>query len=587
MRWHDFARECGLGPRWIAELGVLGGRLDELPGLEQALSARRLSRSAAVGIARVATAESVGAWLELAASLNVRQLRQRLQQARQAGSAFPVCGTALVKPAPPAVADDDEPRWVMQQKVPAAVRVAFDECRELFHAVDGQESPVATFVEALLAEGGTVPERYEGAEVSPLEVHPESDTEAEDQLDATGRWRRLAAREECPEALAVARELLARVEPLAEVRVPPADDAELRALFLQLVAAEREILRALGQVLNALAASRPFGREGRCLPYVDFGHYAEARLGLSRALAYQLARVARELQPFPRIKAGYEAGVIPLHNVALALGVLADRPVTPELDAAWAERLACSTVKRLRDETAHLRRERVADPGLVPAPLDDETWFKSLRREPGTCVVRLARLALQASRDAGDLETLRLVLPEDLARDLYRACVARGMQIRRRLRELDGRDVPSPTTADFPLVAAQEFARNHRGSTAGWGLFDLLWEFATTWDQPRRGSKTSSDEIYERRGCRCSAPTCTARVVEDSHTEAKGRGGSDELDNRDADCPYHHRQGIHADLARRTGKAPLGTVWQLGVGAWRRWYRNELRIPDPGPLFAR
>ncbi|MBP7147662.1 MAG: hypothetical protein KBD01_08965, partial [Acidobacteria bacterium] len=76
-----------------------------------------------------------------------------------------------------------------------------------------------------------------------------------------------------------------------------------------------------------------------------------------------------------------------------------------------------------------------------------------------------------------------------------------------------------------------------------------------------------------------------ARVVEDSHTEARGRGGSDELDNRDADCPFHHRQGIHGSLARRMGKAPLNTVWRLGVGAWQQWYRNELRIPDPEPTL--
>ncbi len=38
MRRPDFAREYGLGPRWMAELGFLGGKLDELRELERALS---------------------------------------------------------------------------------------------------------------------------------------------------------------------------------------------------------------------------------------------------------------------------------------------------------------------------------------------------------------------------------------------------------------------------------------------------------------------------------------------------------------------------------------------------------------------
>ena len=583
MRRPDFAREYGLGPRWIADLGFLGGKLDELPELERALSLGRLSRSAAVAIARVATPESLGAWLELAARLNVRQLKQQVRRARQARSASPVPEHVEVE-SKALLEDDDEPAWVVRQEVPAAVRVAFDECRELFHAVDGRESEMSAFVEALVAEGEAGPERYEYAAPSPLQVHPESDTEAEDRLDRTGRWRRLDQREECPAALEPARELLARVEALGEVRGPQPDE-KARALLIQLVAAEHDVLRVLGEVLDALASRRPFSREGRYLPYLDLGHYAAARLGISRSLAYQLARVAREVRGYPLIQAGYEAGVIPLHKVALALGVLAKHTDREELDEAWAERLSCASFKRLRDETAQIRRARVADRELVPEPLDDETWFAGIRREPGTCVIRLAHLVLQACRGPLEYETLRLTLPEDLARRFYGACFAREEKLREQLKELGGRDVPSPRAADLPLLAVQRFSRTHPGSIRGWGLLALLWEFATSWDKPRQGSKTSSNEIYERRGCRCSAPTCTARVVEDSHTEARGRGGSDELDNRDADCPFHHRQGIHGSLARRMGKAPLNTLWRLGVGAWQRWYRNELRIPDPEPTL--
>ena len=80
----DYAeRALDLDARRTRELLLLGKRLPDLPGVEAALEAGELSWSKAREIARVATGETEGAWIERARACSVRVVEQEVAAARR------------------------------------------------------------------------------------------------------------------------------------------------------------------------------------------------------------------------------------------------------------------------------------------------------------------------------------------------------------------------------------------------------------------------------------------------------------------------------------------------------------------------
>jgi hypothetical protein len=93
-RLDDHARErFKRSGRWLRDLATVGRALDMLPGLGTALSGddggRPIGVVASLLIARVATADSVSAWVEGARMFSIRALREQVRQARAAGSPWP------------------------------------------------------------------------------------------------------------------------------------------------------------------------------------------------------------------------------------------------------------------------------------------------------------------------------------------------------------------------------------------------------------------------------------------------------------------------------------------------------------------
>ena len=147
-RLEDCARErFRRGGRWVRDLAALGEALERLPALARALTGddggSPLGRVAARLVGRVATPESLDAWVSLARRVCVRELKLAVRQ-----SAPPAEAAELQKDAEPVL---------LRLAVPVSVRAAFDEAAELFRAVEGHESTLASFVEALVGEAASGP----------------------------------------------------------------------------------------------------------------------------------------------------------------------------------------------------------------------------------------------------------------------------------------------------------------------------------------------------------------------------------------------------------------------------------------------
>ena len=554
-RLEDYARErLSRSGRWLKDMAALGRALGSLSGLDRALEGSggspSLGRVACILIARVATPDSLQAWVDLARRATVRELRDAVRQARAARSSTPLEGSAAPVPDADLENIDDADDVVLRLEVPPSVAAAFDEALELFRAVEGHEASVRSFVEALVADswagpgnrrlghGGADTGDAAGDGLRHLQHGTGCDVIEEALARSTGRWAHLRARPDDSDAEAI--RILARLAAL-RVRAGQGDPAELDAQIRELISLEDDLERRLGEVLAGMAERGAWSR----LKFAGAGHYAEQRLGLSRTAMRDRVRVARALRQMPLVSEAYQDGQLSLEATRHIVRILMDQEPSAEAQQLWIDRGRRATVKRIKDEVRALVRARIEHGGAWPPaePLDDAAWHASLERRAGMARDRMERYQAMAATCRGVSNVfLSLRLPAELARD---------------------------------LLGTMEFA----GALVGdrmpqwYGLLMLLMDFVETWDEsPER----ESAPIYERDGYRCMAPGCTSRRnLEDHHVLYRSRGGGNEQDNRICLCRFHHQRGEHGGLTTCRGRAPLGVVWKMGLSGG---YRSEIRL---------
>ena len=415
----DFAREhFGRSGRWLRDLAALHHGLSTLDGLAPALTGddggAPLGRRRALLIARVATAETLPAWLALARRLTVRELQTAVAPARGAcGATPPDDGSAPGGPesASDTEADDVEScegRSLVTVAAPRSVVAAFDEAADLYRAVEGSEATVTSFVEALVGEasaGGAPPDSGRartGGGPAPCVIEAAL-------ARSTGRWRHLPRSTDASWGLALGRSTLARLAAIARDAgrgTPPDRVARMK----ELLAIENEVEIHLGRLLASMGEQDAWNR----LRFGGMGHYSEERLGLSRTAAQSRARAARLLGCFPLLRDAYERDALGLETALLVGRILSsDEPAAgaapdsvrrssaerrAEAEQAWVRHATEVTFKRLRDEARALDRSRAF--GLRPesgaVPPRDADWHASIRRAPGTARRRVAALGLIA-----------------------------------------------------------------------------------------------------------------------------------------------------------------------------------------------
>ena len=641
-RLEDHARErFGRSGRWVKDCASLGAALQSLPHLADALTGddggRPLGRVAAILVARIASADSLAAWVALARRVPIRALRESVRESRAAGSDWPVESEASSAEAPSAEApsagalsagdmqrsadvpaglfddamDDLSDRTLVRIPVPAPLLAAFDEALDLYRCVEGREASVTSFVEALVGEAcsaGLPPD----ADSQPMKVSPDPAAVEVALARSTDNWSHLPSTSPASWSLALAGVGLARlrdIERVAGTGGAPELDGQIRALL----ALEDDLDGRLTKVLADMAERGAWAR----LRFAGVGHYAEERLGVSRTSAEDRVRSARSLRQFPLLRAACETGRIGFEACLLILRVLGRGPVPADLERAWVARAEEATVKRLRDEARALGRTRSArteSASAPPAPLDDAAWHASLRREPGTARDRIRHFGSDAAGRPSPDVFLRVRLPHDLAGD-FLGVVESARQRLSLLADSVPWDEPWPDAQAAPsTIAARTFSVRSRLVPAWVGLLALLEDFVLTWDPVRSGAvrlhaassadlpdaalkgasarasarvspaapKRPGDPIYSRAGWRCTAPGCTSRKnLDDHHLVYRSRRGGNAHDNRDCLCRFHHYWGEHGELASCRGKAPLGILWRLGRKDLGVWYRNERRVVRP------
>jgi hypothetical protein len=440
-RASDFTREqLKRSSRWLRELAALDEALRRLPGLSGALCGDdgqpAIGRVAASLIGRIATPESLAAWIDVARLNTVRALRAEISRARESRSAWPMrahdvadadrCTLARNDandtsasgerceghgtPAPdhgapeaecnasePGVQNDpelqDELRAGVTVSVPRPVFTAFQETLDLHRAVVGRESRVTEFVDALSAESSNACVPADGVDVRPLSRGPKLREDEERLARLTQHWKHLDTVTSVVDEGSVAVEsrvtdirtqaaplgdALALIEQLEGLTANAGhgDPSELLVQLDALIGLEEQIEIQLGQLLASISENHGW----RQLRFKGVGHYGTERLGLSRTTAEDRAGLARLLRDRPRVRRAYEQGRLGLEAALLVCRVLARSRVTARLESAWVERAAHVTIKRLRDEVRIAIRSQMLGPGSerlaspdVPAPLDLST----------------------------------------------------------------------------------------------------------------------------------------------------------------------------------------------------------------------
>jgi hypothetical protein len=598
-RLEDHARErFRRSGRWVKDCASLGRALGSLPLLGEALTGedggRPIGRVAALLVSRVASADSLGAWVDLARKVSLRDLRDAVRAARAVGSEWPA-GNELDAEARPRAASSDvhlgetdalSNRSLVRIPVPAPLLAAFDETVDLYRSVEGTEATVTSFVEALVGEasaGADLPD----TERSPMHLSPDTVVVESALARSTDNWRDLPASSPGSWSLALAGFSLARfheVEQAAGSGGPADLDGQIRAL----IALEDDLQSRLGRVLAEMAERGAWPR----LRFAGVGHYAEDRLGVSRTTAEDRVRAVRALRSFPLLRSAYEQGRIGLEATLLITRILGRGPVEAAVERAWLLRAEEATVKRLRDEARALRRRGSGRASEQSVPLDDPDWHASLRREPGTARGRVGRFGMEAAERPSPDVFLRLRLPHDLAGDFLATIEASRSRLSVMVDSVPW-DEPWPDVHATPSVlAARTFSVGSRRLPAWVGLLALLEDFVLTWDPVAQGRerailKRPSDPVYARSGWRCTAPGCTSRKnLEDHHIVYRSHQGCDEMSNRTCLCRFHHERGEHGQLASCSGEAPLNILWRLGRKDVGVWFRNERRV-DPATTTDR
>ena len=625
----DYARErAGLSGRQLLDLAHMDARLAELPAVEAAFVAGRLSWSKARLLARVARAGDEASWVAFAQRVPVRVLEREVR-AVDLGS---LEAGALEGD------EDGAPRSPMTGVIVRCtpdVQGKFHRARWLAQRVAGERLPTWACMEAVAAEV-----------VSALGVSaPEQDDLESDAAHPSGAsWSDRRASPAATEA--DAREV-------CDVRdaIPDAQASEPDRIAADVRALETEGVR------NAIPGDEQ-ATERDCAPAdVCTPQPAAARDASTTPADGQ----AREPDGAP-------ADVCAPQSSTRVHPVLGDARLDALLDGLYTAdafdldarlRHAVALEARIDAEMAPLLR-RVADGRLhlrvgcaSAAVFARERLGMSERK--ARALVRIARLGaacpeLEAAFARGALSWIQaqvllplLVLPESAPHRAAWVARAGQVTVRRLEDEVDAalaagdlrperqtcaqpRDPATPSPPADPDLDAQQAAHGalpaangaqqaangalpaaHDGNPRTPPVERARFFFAAPHDvarlfravacsvrralEPRLGRPVTEGEavgwmfdhafaswgandprvrrehrVFERDGWRCTVPGCSSyRNLHDHHVVFRSAGGSDALANRTTLCAFHHLRGVHAGRVRCFGVAPAGLRFELGL----------------------
>lgn len=518
VRLADYARErLGISPREIQDLARVDARLAELPRIDAAFRAGRLTWTQTRLLCRAATPGDETQWIALAGSTSAARLAREVRALDRA-AAEP---GALEGERTDETGTVEEP--FERVRVPCSPRVRSkwgDACR-LARQVSGAPLRFADVAERVAAEviAGI------GLDVDPDDVPAARRLRHAGAADAPP----LPAPDDVPAASVHAPRFLESLLNELETASPSELDARLR----RAVALERRLLARVGPMLLELAASRGYRNLG--LRSVD--QYARERLGMAPRTARALIRLERACLASPALCRAWRSGALPWSKAQVLVGLFALEASRP-WHGAWLERARLITLRRLEDDVEHA----LAGGDLDPAVLPSLPSLSAVREGAVPEGVQNGARPSSAGTHTGLGPTLVLGMPRSVAR-LFGAALA---TVRRRFEREAGRSVAPGEALEAMLDHVH----------AAW------------WEQRTRQPKEHG--VFERDGWRCVVPGCSSRRnLHAHHIVFRSAGGSDDAANLTTLCAAHHQRGVHGGRIRITGQAPARLVFDLPTGRYR------------------
>jgi hypothetical protein len=331
--------------------------------------------------------------------------------------------------------------------------------------------------------------------------------------------------------------------PFVEALAAGLDEADARELDRRLcraAALERGLLARIGPLLLAFADLRGPTQIG----FRSLDAYARERLGMSPRNARALLRLERACALAPTLGEAWREGRLTVCQ-AHALVPLVLAPGSEPLHAAWIQRAAEVTVRRLEDDVDHALARGAFDPFLLPdvpdaGPSDPQGLEDPLDLPEG---VRMGAQHM-ACRET---DVWVANVPADVAR-LFRACLC---SVARRL--------------DSGPGCALEAMFDH--ALASWWV-----------PTPR------AHRVFARDGWRCTVPGCTSQQnLHAHHVLFRSAGGNDGLTNLTTLCAAHHQRCVHEGVIRIAGRAPGALVFEMPLGRFRSGDRVVRSATPPAP----
>ena len=509
-------------------------KCETLPLIRRALDERTISVSQARLLVRVAEVADEAAWIAKARGLSVRALAAEVRRATKEARGD-VGGAA---------ADDEEAEAVerISFAAPEWLQVKWRLAVELFDKLEGQDGlPEGAAAEAFVAEWqtGGVPaataiedektdagrKRDEEAAAYRARSRAELDRLHEYLEQETQLWSHLPA-----ELPAVAYEEGLSAGPDEEL----SDD--YRVLDREIGKSGLRHLDAMsGRILLTMARLGLFGP----MQFIEIGHYASQRLGISPRKARELRYIERRLFELPRLQQASFAGELGQAKLRLLVGI-----ANEATEARWLERARQVTVRRLEDEIRWAdKRRSLLEGGLIaPTPEDREHGIGSPLPPPeGADIHRETEALAEVVREVG----------------ARHASAPRGMVS----------FVAEPEVALLWREALAQCRALHGRSLADWQCADRFVDaFFAEWDRKDPYGAVLAHKVIARDGYRCAVPGCRSRKnLQAHHVIWRSRGGTDAMSGLSTLCAAHHLHGVHEGWVEVTGEAPGHLVWRLGV----------------------
>jgi hypothetical protein len=529
VRLGDYARErLHLGCRTAQEMARVGTALEKLPVLRKANDEGRLNSSQVRLLVGVVTPENEARWVERAAGMSVRGLREAIRLGEQAGGDPDVKKEMDRK--------EEEARPMLRFQSPYWFSVKWDCGVDLFRKIEGRDNlPPGAAAEAFAADWQSDPGLSAPA-VKGVWTPPGNVPRRKNTREQSSRSRIEQGIEEEYRMW----EYLKENDPV-KVKLPswldaykteiPVDPFVLDRKLRELEKTRRELDAMAGRMLCTM------GRVGlfRMMQFLDLGHYARERMGMGRSTARRLRWVERWMFELPEVREAYYKGEIGIAKVVQLLRVRESSN-----QAEWLERAKQVTVRRLEKEVQLvLQRVALLESGLLTLPCGED-WYKPL--PPGEDLVcstsALKEVACKGPKEGlrtpGPWVTIQCAMdPETL--ELWKECVER-------CRALYG---PMPE-----WECANRF------------LDSFLKEYERK--DPLR--YTLNHKVFARDGWQCTCPGCSNRGnLTSHHCVFRSQNGPDTEQNETGACTCHHFHGLHKGTIEVKGTAPDGLIWRLGV----------------------